>query len=67
MNIFDMGKVGKYMYHCIRYLYGVLGCVVHPGVWGVCVWEGGGKRKDGRVDTTRPRNLRGIESGGGLL
>ena len=26
-----MGKVGKYMSHCVRDVYGVLGYVVRPG------------------------------------
>ena len=54
------------MYHCVRNLYGVLGCVVHPGRGGGGV-EVEGKGKDGRVDTTRIQKLGSITSGGGFL
>ena len=31
ITLFEMGKVGKDMYHCVLDLYSVLGCVVRPG------------------------------------
>ena len=38
INLFEMGKVGKYMSHCVQDVYGAMGCVVRPGGRG-----GGGK------------------------
>ena len=64
-----MVKVGKYMYHCIRDVYGVLGCVVRPG-GGVAVMVAAkveGKIKDVRLETTRLKNLGGIKYEGDLL
>ena len=52
------------MYHFIHYVYGVLGCAVCPGGGGVNVE---GKGKDGRVETTRLKNVGGIKYEGGLL
>ena len=52
------------MYHCVQDVYGVMGCVVHLGGREMNVK---GKVKDGRVETTRLKNLGGIKSEGGLL
>ena len=59
-----MWKVGKYMYNYVQDVYGVLGCVVCQGGGGVKVE---GKCKDGKLETTRLKNLGGIKSEGGLL
>ena len=64
INISEMGKVGKDMYHYVQDFYGVLGCVIHLGGEEMNVK---GKGKYGRVETMRLKNLGGIKSEGGLL
>ena len=46
------------MFHCVWDIYSVLGCVFHPGVGGGLKVEG--NSKEGRIETTRTKNIGGI-------
>ena len=47
------------MFHCVWDIYSVLGCVFHPGVGGGLKVEG--NSKEGRIETTRTKNIGGIK------